>query len=118
MAKFTFECENCGSVKQIIVSHTKKTIQCECGSAMQRKLPTSDSKCTVKEIVDPYTNQQQIPDQKDCIKERHEKYFWTVEMPRLVQSGKYCISTILRNGWGIINDKGELELHTKPPSER
>lgn len=119
MARFTFECDNCGHTKQIIISHIQKTIPCEeCGSTMIRKLPISNSKSTVKETIDAYTNQQQIPDQKDCIKERHEKYFYEVEVPRMVASGTYTLETILRNGWGFINDKGQLELHTKPPSER
>lgn len=117
MSKFTFKCE-CGKIKQIVCSHHQKMIECECGKIMVRQLPISNSKSTVKETVDPYTNQQQIPDQKEHLKERHDKYFYEVEVPRLVASGVYCLETILRNGWGYLDDNDQLVLYNKPPSER
>jgi hypothetical protein len=82
---------------------------------MTRQVP-SINQANVSEVIDPYVGVSLQADHDKLIKERKEQQFWQFEVPRLVK--KYSISHCLENGWVFINDKGQLEVQTKPPSKR
>lgn len=116
MPKFTFVCEEC---EHSLQKHTnKKTFKVECpmcGSDANRQLPKiADPE--VRETVDSYTGRKWKQDQKELLKERRDDYYWSVEVPRLVQ--KYSLETCLEQGWVWIDDEGKLHVHTKPPHKR
>lgn len=70
----------------------------------------------VKETVDKLTGTSWKQDQEDLTQKRRDKYYWEVEVPRLVQ--KYSLETCLEQKWLIYNEKGELVINNKPPDER
>ena len=76
------------------------------------------SKTTVKETSDKRMNRKWLDDHKETMKARKERYFYEVEVPRLVASGVYSIETMLQNNWIFFDDSGKMHVHTKPPSQR
>ncbi len=115
MPKYNFVCEVCSTKVHKYVSTKTETIPCTCGGNMQRQMPTIEGQTEVREIVDPYLNKRLLKDHDAAIKERREKYYWEVEVPRLVE--KYSLETSLEQGWLKYNDKGELVIN-KPPHLR
>lgn len=116
MPKYTFTCPECGTEIQKYVPSTIEEIACEsCKAMAKRQLPALKGAVEVRELVDPYTNVSWDQNQKDLVKERREDYYWTVEVPRLVE--KYSLETCLENKWLIYNEKGDLVIN-KPPSKR
>ena len=115
MPKYKFTCGICKIDVERFVSPKTDTIECGmCMSPMQRQFPGSGSQ-TVREVVDDFTNVRTAPDEKAQNKDRKTEYFWTVEVPRLVQH--YSLQTCLEEGWLVYNDKKELVIN-KPPSKR
>jgi Zn ribbon nucleic-acid-binding protein len=116
MSKYTFICEKCGHSEQQYTKRNINKVECtECGFDANRQLPTLvDSE--IRETIDPYTGVKRTQDQKELLRERKEEYYWTVEVPRLVQ--KYSLETCLEQDWVWIDDNGELHVHTKPPHKR
>lgn len=116
MPKYNFVCSACGHSLIRFVSVSVETYECPmCGQQMNRQFPNISDSTEVRELVDPYLNRRLNKDHKDLIKDRREKYYWEVEVPRLVQ--KYSLQTCLEQGWLKYNDKGELVIN-KPPSKR
>lgn len=116
MPKFTFICK-CGNTTQKFVSTSQHTLKCDkCDLYMTREMPKLSGPAEVRETVDKHTNTKWKKDQKEMIDERKEEYFWTVEVPRLVQT--YSLETCLEQGWCYIDDNGKVQLHTKPPHKR
>lgn len=85
---------------------------------MKRQMPKLGGQSQVNETVDEYTGITWKDGQRDAIKERKDKYYWEVEVPRMVNSGTYSIETMLEMGWVYFNDKDEMCVNNKPPSER
>lgn len=117
MPKYTFECGACKSTVQKFVAVDKKTAKCRCGNGMNRKMPKLSGHAQVTETVDKYTNRKWKQDQEDILEERKADYFWSVEVPRFVNSGTYSIETMLEMGWIYFNDKEEVQIRTKPPQK-
>jgi putative FmdB family regulatory protein len=119
MPKYTFKCTECDSVVQENVSRRTNSIVCpKCESAMKRQLPKLGGQSTVNETVDKYTGTTWADGQRESIEERRAKYYWEQEVPRMVRSGTYSIETMLEMGWVYFNDKEEMIINDKPPSER
>jgi hypothetical protein len=85
---------------------------------MERLLPKLNGGSSVSEVVNKYTGQTQKQDQSIMVKERQAKYYWSVEVPRMVASGTYGVDTMLEQGWIWFDDKKQMRVHTKPPHER
>jgi hypothetical protein len=85
---------------------------------MKRQLPKLGGQPDVHETVNEYTGVTWKEGQKEAIDERRAKYYWEVEVPRMVRSGTYSIETMLEMGWVYFNDKEEMCVNNKPPSER
>jgi hypothetical protein len=85
---------------------------------MARNHPTLNGPSNVTEVVDKYTGIKQRTDQSLDIKQRKDEYYWTVEVPRLVNSGTYSVETMLENGWIIIDDNHQIKIQNKPPHKR
>ena len=118
MPKFTFNCQ-CGHTVKKYTSRDKKEIQCDkCNKIMSREIPNLNRPADKREVINPLLNTRWPDDQKKIIKARKLKYYWSVEVPRLVNSGTYSLSTMLEKGWVWIDDNGDLHIHTKPPHER
>jgi len=49
---------------------------------------------------------------------RSDNYFWSVEVPRLVNTGTYSIETMIENDWISVDDKGNIQINTRPPKKR
>lgn len=130
MPKYTFECPSCGRTEQKYTSRDTSSIPCpDCESIsknerctqqvyMLRKLPKLSGTPDITEVVDDYTGKTVKQDQSTMIKERHERYYWSVEVPRLVKSGTYGVDTMLELGWIWFDDHGHMQIHDKPPGER
>lgn len=119
MPKYTFKC-NLGHTTQKITSSSVVFIPCiedNCKSTMSRQMPNVLPP-NVTEVVDKYTGITHIDGQKDIISERKEEYYWTVEVPRMVNSGTYSLETMLENGWIWVDDAGKINVNNKPPSKR
>ena len=82
---------------------------------MLRDLPTLSGNAQVTELIDTYTGVNLDQNHTSLIKDRHDQYYWEVEVPRLVQT--MSVETCLENGWLIYDDKGDLVIN-KPPSKR
>jgi hypothetical protein len=82
---------------------------------MQRQVPKV-SNSSVKEIIDTYTNVSVDPDNKNILEQRSSEHFWTVIVPRLCQ--EHPADHCLREGWMYIDEKGKLQIQTKPPHRR
>jgi len=118
MPKYTFVCE-CGSSLQKMVYASIKSLKCEeCGKDMSRKLPVLSGSPTVNETIDSYTGTVQPANQRDMVEQRRDEYYWTVEVPRLVDSGTYELQTMIEMGWVTVDDKGQLHVNNKPPHKR
>ena len=84
---------------------------------MKRQLPKISTP-DITEVVDHTTGATAKQDQSTMMKERRDKYFWSVEVPRLVASGVYGADTMLENGWIYFDEHEQMQVHTKPPHER
>jgi uncharacterized lipoprotein YmbA len=82
---------------------------------MERDMPKLSGNAQVTEVVDPYTGVALDQNHSELIKDRHDQYYWEVEVPRLV--AKYSKETCLENKWLVYDDKGNLVIN-KPPSKR
>ena len=118
MPKYTFLCSECGSSTQRYVSRKTRELDCACGAKMLRQVPRLSGPPEVKETVDKFFNVQLPQDHKEQIRERSDEYYWSVEVPRLVNSGKYSLETMLEMGWVYFDEKNQLQVQTKPPSKR
>lgn len=119
MPKYTFKCESCNTTRQLYISMRTNCIVCkECDSVMIKQMPRLNGPADVHEVVNKYTGQTWKQDQQESVQERRQKYYWEVEVPRLVNSGTYSLETMLENGWVYFNEKEELCINNKPPSER
>ena len=115
MAKYIFKCEVCAKTEEKYVPRLCKDILCSvCGGQSNRQLPNIAQQ-QVSEVVDTYTGTKRDQNHDDLIRQRREEHYWTVEVPRLVQT--MSTETCLEQGWLVYNDKGELVIN-KPPSKR
>lgn len=115
MPKYTFICPKCGVEKSTYTVVSNETIECSaCGASMKRQMPKLGAQ-EVLETIDSVTGVAWKQDQQQLTKKRHDDYYWTHEVPRLVQ--KYSVETCIENGWLVYNEKGELVIN-KPPSKR
>jgi len=119
MPKYRFTCEHCGI--EIQKYATSSTVEIECSSCqykMFRQHPSLSGPAGVTEVVDKYTGIKHRPDQSLEIKQRKDEYYWTVEVPRLVNSGIYTVETMFENGWIYLDDNHQVKTQTKPPHKR
>jgi len=84
---------------------------------MERQMPITNSPVQVNEVIDPYTNKKWQQDQQQMLDARNDEHYWSVEVPRLVNSGTYSMETMLEQGWLVYNEKHELVLG-KAPNKR
>lgn len=118
MPKYTYACPSCQATEQKFASLGDKTQECPfCHSTMYRQMPKIKSP-KVTEVVDKYSNKKHVEDQEAVLKERKLDYYWSVEVPKMVDSGIYALDTMLEKGWVEFNEKGELVTITKPPGKR
>jgi hypothetical protein len=82
---------------------------------MVRQIPNI-SKSIVKEKVDSYTNINVSIDNKEEIEERKLDHYWSEIVPRLVQ--EHPPELCLQEGWTYIDEKGHIQIQTKPPHKR
>lgn len=123
MPKYTFICPECGLQEQQTVPRNIKMVSCcRCApdkeSWMKRQMPKLGGQPTVNEVINKHTGTTWADGQQESIKVRRDKYYWEQEVPRMVRSGTYGIDTMLENGWVYFNDKDEMCINDKPPSER
>lgn len=119
MAKYKFICDLCGEVVDKITSPRLLSAVCpKCTGNMSRQLPTMNGPVTVYEDPDGQSGKKWLPDHQETIKARRLKYYYEVEVPRLVASGIYSIETMLDNDWIWLDDNGQIHVHTKPPEMR
>lgn len=116
MPKFTYDCPKCGHSVQKI-TNIKHVESCSCGTVMTRRVPVLRPS-TVKETIDTFMGTVQDKEQSEKVKENNDLHYWSVEVPRMVNSGVYTIETMVENGWVYFNDKNEMCINTKPPSKR
>jgi hypothetical protein len=117
MPKYTWKCSECGNTKSAYSSSIIKTIECEdCDGKMKRQLPSLRGVKTT-ETVDKFFNKRHVDDQKNILQERKLDYYWEVEVPKMVNSGTYELSTMLEQGWVYYDEKGNLVTRTKPPQK-
>ena len=83
-----------------------------------RQLPILNGPSSVTEVINKYTGTTWRPNQKEEVKQRRDEYYWSVEVPRLVNSGTYSMETMLENQWIWLDDNGQIHTHTKPPNLR
>ena len=117
MPKYTFECSDCDYIVQRIVPVKTKTLHCKCGKEMKRRLPVLAGSTQVNEVVDKTTGKRWKQDQTEILEERKEDYYWSIEVPRMVNSGKYSIETMLEMGWIYFDDKEDIKVRTKSPQK-
>ena len=114
MAKYRFQCEKCSTIVERYASVKTETLPCkECDGVAKRLFPNLGSQ-KVTEVVDPFLNIRHEDDQKKQLENRRIEHFWSVEVPRFVDSGVYSIETMLSEGWVVYNEKGELVVGTGP----
>lgn len=114
MPKYIFKCEKCEQLLEKFVPKLVKDIPCSCGSNAYRQLPNIAQQ-QVNETVDTYTGVKRDQNHVENIKERRDEHYWTVEVPRLIQT--MSTETCIEQQWLVYNDKGELVIN-KPPSKR
>ncbi len=114
MPRYSFECE-CGHTKELYTSFDAK-LTCECGRLVDASLPKL-SATTVTEKVDKMSNKHWMKDQKEVLLDRSEAYFWSVEVPRFVESGVYSMETMMERQWVYYDAKGNLQTRTVPPGK-
>lgn len=117
MARYTFICPTCMSTAQTYVPSTCLSVTCSCGEEMIRQIPKV-SKPTVHETPDKHSGKKLLENHAEEMRARKEKYFWEVEVPRLVQSGTYTMETMVGNQWITMLDDKTFTVNTKPPSQR
>jgi hypothetical protein len=118
MPKYTFVCPD-GHTDQKYVPRLCMDVECSvCHQKAQRQMPTLNGPSNVTEVIDKYTGITHRRDQKEEVQARREEYYWTVEVPRFVQSGTYTLETMLENGWVWVDDNLQIHTHTKPPHRR
>lgn len=118
MAKYTYKCTACSLEFQKHASISTRVFNCiECGEEAKRLMPKLNNS-NITEVVDKKSGVTRIPDQDDVLKERKEEFFWTVEVPRMVNSGVYGVDTMLENGWIELDDMGKIIIMDKPPHKR
>lgn len=117
MARYTFICPKCASTIQTYVSSTCLSVQCSCGEDMVRQIPKT-SKPTVHEVPDKHSGKKLLENNAEELRARKERFFWEVEVPRLVQSGTYSMETMVANGWITMLEDKTFVVNTKPPSQR
>ncbi len=116
MPKYTFAC-SCGYSKQQITSSTTKTVKCpDCGQEANRQMPKLSGQVEVRETVDQFGTVWK-KDQTKMLEDRMREHFWQHEVPKMVESGIYEMSTMLENGWVYFDDKGQLHTRTAPPNK-
>ena len=118
MPRYKFKCTSCDKIEPRRVKVGTTNIDCECGNKMVWQMPTLNGASEVLETVDKDSGTEWRADHKDDLEKRKAEYFWKHEVPRLVDSGVYGLDTLLENGWIIINEKGQIEVQTKPPHRR
>ncbi len=119
MPKYTFICSSCNSGMQKYVSRSIKELVCDkCNATMMRQLPNLSGPTDVTEVIDEYIGTTQKPDQRDLVEQRRDEYYWTVEVPRLVDSGTYTVETMLEMGWIYLDEKEQVRINDKPPHRR
>ena len=121
MAKYTFKCDTCKQSTQVYTSPSVTDLPCrndQCDGRMGRQLPTLNGPSDTTEVVDKLTGKAVRPDLKEIVQSRRDEYFWTVEIPRMVNSGKYGLQTMLENGWIWVDDNDKIHIHDKPPHRR
>ena len=119
MPKYRFTCSVCENQQSAIVSAKINNIVCAlCNNSMHRNMPILNGPSTTSEVVDKYTGITQIDDQPLIIKDRKEDYYWSVEVPRMVNSGTYSLETMLENSWIYVDDSGKIHVNTKPLKKR
>lgn len=89
-----------------------------CTGTMFRQMPTLNGPANVREVIDKNTGITWTDGQQDMIKDRKDEYYWTVEVPRFVNSGIYSLETMLENQWIYVDDAGKIHTNDKPPSKR
>jgi len=116
MPKYTYLCEHCNQTCQKFVSDRAVHVECpRCGNNMLFQMPTLSGKAEVRETVDQHTGVKWQEDQQKIVSDRKREYFWSVEVPRMVNSGVYSIETMLENRWVYYDEKGNLVTRTAPP---
>jgi len=119
MPKYTFRCEACSHSRQLVVSPSVTTSKClKCGEPTVRSMPILSGPSSVDEVVDKYTGTRRIDNQSEIMHNRSDNYFWSVEVPRLVNTGTYSIETMIENDWISVDDKGNIQINTRPPKKR
>lgn len=114
MAKFRFKCEHCNTTVEKYASSSTESLPCgNCSLEMKKQFPNIGSRKTT-ERVNAFLNINHEEDHDKKLDDRRTKYFWEVEVPRLVESGTYSVETCLENGWLVYNEKGELEIGKGP----
>jgi hypothetical protein len=73
---------------------------------------------TTYEDPDGQSGRKWLPDHNNVITERKRKYYYEVEVPRMVASGQYSVETMLGENWIWLDDDGKIHVHTKPPEMR
>lgn len=115
MPKYSFKCPSCKKEGSFYTNIETTEKDCSCGSKMERQVPTI-SKPLVKEKVDSYTNINVSVDNKEELEERKLEHYWAEIVPRLVQ--QYPPEICLQEGWMYFDDKGQIQIQTKPPHKR
>ena len=83
---------------------------------MKRALPNIGGIQT-NELVDKYSNKSLVADHKEILNERKQDYYWSVEVPKMVESGIYELDTMLEREWVYYDEKHNLITRTKPPQK-
>ena len=117
MPKYTYTCPVCSNSAQKIVNISdNRSFDCSCGNQMVRQMPKLSSTKTT-EVIDKYTNQKHVTDQKQIIHERKLDYYWDKLVPEMVNSGTYTLETMLEKGWVYYDEKNNLVTRTKAPQK-
>lgn len=114
MPKYTFKCDKCQYEEQMYVSIQTKQCPCSCGSLMDRQMPKIGG-TQVNELQDKYSNKTLVQDHKEIVAARKLDYYWSVEVPKMVDSGVYELDTMLERDWVYYDEKHNLITRTKPP---
>ena len=116
MALYRYKCKECGVEIRKNEDRKTKFIDCKCGAEMKRQIPMLGGAPKVTEVIDQYTNTKHIQNQAAIVEERRDKHYWTVEVPRLVQT--HDMKTCLEMGWIVLDEKGKPVIQTTPPNKR
>lgn len=116
MPKYVFKCTKCNKELTKYTSSLTKTIKCECSNIMNRQMPRLRGLKNT-ETVDKFTNKKHIDNHQGILDERKADYYWSVQVPEMVDSGTYQLDTMLEQNWVYYNEKGELVTRTKPPQK-